>query len=114
MHNKTHQKEEYPIHNEAEKLSLVDLLLVKVIPTLGVVLMVLSYIPQIYLTYTTQNVSGQSVGFWLLLSGGLLGMWTNLVVRAIRDKQVDMIGIVFQSINLSLAIIMLVAVIIFK
>ena len=81
----------------------------EVAPILGAVLITISYLPQLKHTITTKNVSGQSVGFWILLSGSLLfltiqqwGVWTTIGSWS---------GLFTQSVNLFFALTMLIMVI---
>lgn len=81
----------------------------------GTIAMILSYVPQLYLTYTTQNVSGQSLSFWVLLNIGL-AISTFKSYQAYNNNKnnatLSLLG--FQVPNLLLALAMLIAVIIFK
>ena len=81
----------------------------------GTIAMILSYVPQLHLTYTTQNVSGQSLSFWVLLNIGL-AISTFKSYQAYNNNKnnatLSLLG--FQLPNLLLALAMLIAVIIFK
>lgn len=82
-------------------------------PAIGLVFMLASYFPQLWMTYTTQNVQGQSISFWVLLSVGLLAM-TLQQIGMIRYGGVKAyMGLVFQALNTILALAMLVGVIVF-
>ena len=95
-----------------KKKSKLDKFLLDVLPSIGIVAMIASYIPQLWLTYSTQNISGQSPTFWLLLTIALLST-TGQQIGAIREGLSSKTGLIFQSINLICAIAMLVAMIIF-
>ena len=81
---------------------------------LGTVAMIISYLPQLYLTYSTKNVEGQSLTFWVLLVIGLLSMvsvqWGMIKYEGAKSIS----GIVFQLINTFLASLMIVAILLFR
>lgn len=93
--------------NKMEKLLLTYL------PTLGTFFMIYSYLPQIYLTYSTKNVTGQSLQFWVVLTLGLLSMVGQQIGLIKYRGAKSYVGLIFQSINTVLAIVMLIAVLIF-
>lgn len=98
---------------EIQNSTWLDKLLLKYLPSLGIVAMILSYLPQLWLTYSTQNVSGQSTTFWALLSFALIST-TGQQVGAIRNGLKSKTGLIFQSINLLCALLMLLAMFLFK
>lgn len=93
--------------------NLLDKVLLDILPSIGIVAMITSYVPQLWLTYTTQNVTGQSTTFWLLLSIALIST-TGQQVGSIRGGLKSYTGLIFQSINLICAIAMLIAMIAFR
>ena len=92
---------------------IIDRVLLDWLPTIGIVAMISSYVPQLWLTYSTQVVDGQSTTFWLLLTVALIST-TGQQVGAIRNGLKSYTGLIFQSINLVCSIAMLVAMVIFK
>ena len=44
-------------------------------PSISTIMLMISYVPQIYTTVTTQNVQGQSLMFWILLSIACTGFF---------------------------------------
>lgn len=112
MNNETkvvEEKVEVEVHNG----TWLDKLLLKYLPSVGIVAMILSYLPQLWLTYSTQNVSGQSTTFWALLSFALIST-TGQQIGAIRNGLKSKTGLIFQSINLLCALLMLLAMFLFK
>lgn len=89
-------------------------IVLKYLPMLGTVAMIISYLPQLYLTYSTKNVEGQSLTFWVLLVIGLLSMvsvqWGMIKYEGAKSIS----GIVFQLINTFLASLMIVAILLFR
>lgn len=93
--------------------SLAERLLLDYIPFVGTIAMVVSYMPQLWLTYSTQNVTGQSVSFWAILTFAL-GTMVLQQYGMIKYKGVSSyMGLIFQSLNFLLALGMLVGVVIF-
>ena len=88
-------------------------IVLKYLPMLGTVAMIISYLPQLYLTYSTKNVEGQSLTFWVLLVIGLLSMvsvqWGMIKYEGAKSIS----GLVFQLINTFLASLMIVAILLF-
>jgi hypothetical protein len=77
--------------------------------------MITSYIPQLVLTYSTRNVSGQSFTFWTLLLVGLVITAYKAVRAYLANKTNDTLTVVWFAVpNVLLALAMWVAVIIFK
>lgn len=77
-------------------------------------LMIWSYVPQLYLTYSTKNVEGQSTQFWVVLSLAL-ALITIIQVDILKGSEEKKYGaLVFQGLNLILAVAMLIAVVIFR
>lgn len=88
--------------------------ILKYFPSISTVLVAWSYVPQIIMTYKTQDVSGQSTTFWVILSIAL-GMITVVqLALVIKAKEKNYGALIFQSINLILAVVMLVGVVLFK
>lgn len=81
---------------------------------ISTVMLMISYIPQIYTTVTTQNVQGQSVLFWILLSIACTGFFLQqlglIKYENLKSKQ----GLIAQGFNAACAIIMLILVLLFK
>lgn len=77
-------------------------------------MLMISYIPQIYTTITTQNVQGQSVLFWILLSIACTGFFLQqlglIKYENLKSKQ----GLIAQGFNAACAIVMLILVLLFK
>ena len=97
-----------------KKQSFIQKSLLTYAPAIGLIFMLASYFPQLWMTYTTQNVQGQSLSFWILLSVGLIAM-TGQQVGMIRYGGVKAyMGLVFQALNTVLALAMLVGVLIFS
>lgn len=96
------------------KETFMEKLMLTWFPLVAVITMMVSYFPQIMLTYTTQNVEGQSLSFWILLSIGLFGMLLQQIGMIKYNGLDKKMGLVFQAINLILALVMLVGVIIFS
>ena len=78
---------------------------------LATLLMVVSYLPQLAIAWGTKNVQGQSLTFWLLLSFSLGILTLQQLVNFLKGCKVN--GLIFQAINFSLAVMMLIAVIVF-
>lgn len=99
---------------QEKKQGLGEKLLLTWLPALGTVLMVVSYIPQITMTYSTKNVEGQSLSFWILLVialGSMIGQQLGMIkYRGAKSYT----GLIFQSLNFALALAMLVGIIIFS
>lgn len=80
----------------------------------GFVAMLVSYAPQLYLTLSTQNVTGQSVIFWGLLTWALFSTTQREYINYKNDKSSGIIGLLFQSFNFTCALVMFISVIVFK
>jgi len=89
-------------------------LLLDWLPFVGTIAMVISYVPQLWMTYTTQNVEGQSLGFWAILSFALLTMVLQQAGIVKYKGVTSYMGLIFQSLNLLLALAMLVGVLLFS
>lgn len=77
-------------------------------------LMAYSYVPQLWLTYSTKNVEGQSLQFWVLLALSLL-LINIIQIDLLKGSEEKKYGaLVFQALNLILAVAMLVGVVIFS
>ena len=88
--------------------------LLEVVPMISTTMLMISYIPQIFTTITTQNVEGQSVMFWVLLSIACTGFFLQQVglikYENLKSKQ----GLIAQGFNALCAITMLVLTIVFR
>lgn len=97
-----------------EKQGFIEKALLDWLPTLGTIFMVVSYAPQLIMTYTTHNVSGQSLSFWVLLVlalGSMIGQQLGMIkYRGAKSYT----GLIFQTLNFLLALTMLVGIIIFS
>lgn len=88
--------------------------IMNIISALATGLMAYSYIPQLWLTYSTKNVEGQSTQFWVLLTLSLL-LINIIQIDLLKGSEEKKYGaLVFQALNLILAVAMLVGVIIFS
>ena len=94
--------------------SILEKILLTYAPIAGTIFMVYSYLPQIWLTYSTQNVQGQSLQFWVVLTLGLLSMVGQQIGMIKYRNAKSYTGLTFQIINTLLAIVMMVGVIIFR
>lgn len=99
--------------NPIERTTLEKLLL-DYIPFVGTIAMVISYVPQLWLTYTTQNVTGQSLSFWAILTFSLGTMVLQQVGMTLYKGVSSYMGLIFQSLNFILALAMLIGVVIFS
>lgn len=96
------------------KKSFVEKLFLTYLPAVGLVSMVISYLPQLLMTYTTHNVEGQSLSFWILLVVGLFSMLLQQI-GFIKYKGVkEYTGLIFQTLNTILALAMLIGIVIFS
>lgn len=96
------------------KKSFTEKLFLTYLPIVGTVAMLVSYFPQLLLTYTTKNVEGQSLSFWCLLVIGLFSMLMQQI-GFIKYKGVkEYTGLIFQTLNTALALAMLLGVLIFS
>lgn len=102
------------IYQQQKRITTTEKLFLNWLPAAGTVAMVFSYVTQIWITYSTKNVIGQSLAFWFVLSFALLTMVLQQI-GLIRFKGVkSYTGLVFQSLNLILAVVMLVGVLLFR
>ena len=96
------------IKSLGERFSLV------VAPVISGIILTISYLPQIYQTYTTQDVTGHSLTFWILLNISLTGFviqqWGMIKYRG--NKQYN--GFIVQLLNLFFGLVMLIGVLIFR
>ncbi|WP_028125279.1 PQ-loop domain-containing transporter [Eremococcus coleocola] len=83
-------------------------------PLVSAVCITISYLPQLWLTFTTHNVSGQSLGFWTLLVISLFGLVLQQYGLIRYEGNKSYVGFITQLINFSFALIMLIMVIIFS
>lgn len=96
------------------KKNFVEKLLLTYLPIVGTLAMLVSYFPQLILTYTTKNVEGQSLSFWIMLVIGLFSMLMQQI-GFIKYKGVkEYTGLIFQVLNTVLALAMLLGVLIFS
>lgn len=85
----------------------------KVLPTVSSITMIIAYAPQLMLTYTTHNVTGQSTAFWALLSVTTFGFLMR-ELSVIRTEQGSWSGLISQLLNFTGTFAMLVACLIFR
>ena len=95
------------------KKNTLNKVLLDWIPIVGAIAMIISYIPQLWLTYTTQNVAGQSTTFWALLTFAILG-YVIQQIGVILSGVKSYTGLASQILNFIGAFAMLVATIIFR
>lgn len=99
---------------QEKKQGFVEKALLTWLPVASLFILGFSYFPQLYLTFSTQNVEGQSVTFWILLSLALL-ITVGQQIGMIKYRGAkSYVGLISQSLNLILAVAMLVGVIIFS
>lgn len=87
-------------------------LLLNYLPIVAVVLITVSYIPQVRLTYGTKNVEGQSLSFWVLLN-------TSLFINTMRELMLFSVhgtygGLLTQGINLFFGVTVMLGVIMYR
>lgn len=83
-------------------------------PTVSTLMLMISYVPQIYTTVTTQNVQGQSVLFWVLLSIACTGFFLQQLGLIKYENLKNKRGLIAQGLNAACAIVMLILVLLFK
>lgn len=83
-------------------------------PTVSTLMLMISYVPQIYTTVTTQNVEGQSVMFWILLSIACFGFFLQQVGLIKYEGLRKYSGTIAQGFNFACALVMLILVLLFK
>lgn len=85
-------------------------------PAIAGVAITVSYIPQLYTTFNTRNVSGQSLLFWLLLDVALLGLFIQQlgIAKYSTETKGNLTGILVQGVNLFCALAMTIMVILFR
>lgn len=83
-------------------------------PTVSTLMLMISYVPQIYTTVTTQNVEGQSVMFWILLSIACFGFFLQQVGLIKYEGLRKYSGAIAQGVNFACALTMLILVLLFK
>lgn len=83
---------------------------------IGMALMITSYMPQIWKTYSTQNVEGQSLAFWVMLvvSLSLIGLNQIGLVEEMEAGKRSYKGVIFQLSNAFLAFVQLFGVVLFR
>lgn len=89
-------------------------LLLTYIPSVSGVMLIVSYIPQLYTTFTTQNVDGQNVMFWILLSLACFGFFCQQLGMIKYEGLKSYAGAFSQGMNTLLAVAMLVMVLLFS
>lgn len=98
----------------SKKNKIMRKFLLETVTVISTTMLMISYVPQIYITTTTQNVEGQSVMFWVLLSIACTGFFLQQVglikYENLKSKQ----GLIAQGFNALCAITMLVLTIIFR
>lgn len=99
---------------QEKKQGFVEKALLTYLPIGGTGFMILSYLPQLNMTYSTQNVEGQSLSFWILLVVALGSMIAQQIGMIKYRGAQSYTGLIFQSLNFLLALAMLVAVVIFN
>lgn len=87
--------------------------LLSVLPTVSSITMIIAYAPQLLLTYSTQNVTGQSTAFWALLSVTTFGFLMR-ELSVIKTEQGSWSGLISQVLNFTGTFAMLVACLIFR
>lgn len=83
-------------------------------PSISTIMLMISYVPQIYTTVTTQNVQGQSLMFWILLSIACTGFFLQQIGMIRYEGLKKYSGAIAQGFNAICAIIMLILVILFS
>lgn len=86
--------------------------LLNFLPTVAGVFLGIGYIPQIYKTYTTKDVTNLSLSFWIILNIALSLLVINAVVVFITSGVWGYM--VTESFNESLAAVMLIMVVKYK
>lgn len=85
-----------------------------VAPAIAGIILTISYLPQIYQTYTTKDVTGHSLTFWILLNISLSGFvaqqWGMIKYKGNKEYG----GFIVQLLNLFFGLVMLIGVLIFK
>ncbi|MBS4462256.1 hypothetical protein JXA27_06750 [Aerococcaceae bacterium zg-B36] len=93
---------------------LLKMFALTIAPAISAIAITVSYLPQLWLTFTSQNVTGQSVVFWLLLVVSLTGLFIQQLGIIKYNKVGEYGGVITQGINLLCAILMLIMVLLFK
>lgn len=91
--------------------------LLTIAPAIAGVAITISYLPQLFLTFTTKNVTGQSLPFWLLLDLALLGLFLQQIGVIIYNQEKgkrNYTGAIVQGINLICALAMTLMVVVFR
>ncbi|WP_124058443.1 PQ-loop domain-containing transporter [Vaginisenegalia massiliensis] len=83
-------------------------------PLIAGIAITICYLPQLWLTFTTHNVEGQSVGFWVLLCIALLGLVIQQIGLVVYVGNRNYIGLFTEMVNLVFALAMLIMVVMFK
>lgn len=87
-------------------------IMLEVVPLLATVVLAVTYVPQIVKNYKTKDVSSISILFWILLSISLGLLWINSLMIFIAFGTFGYL--VTETINLGLAIVVLIQVIIYR
>lgn len=87
-------------------------LLLNFLPVLATFLIGISYLPQLKVTYTTKNVEGQSIMFWIILISALF-------INVLREFYLFYSsgtygGLLTQGLNFALALAMLIGILLYK
>lgn len=91
---------------------MLENIILNYLPIAATVLIVLSYLPQLKVTYGTKNAEGQSVSFWVILSSALV---INVVREAyLMYNQGTYGGLLTQGFNFVLALAILFGVLKYK
>ena len=80
------------------------------LPIVAMVAITISYVPQLKLTFKTKDVTGQSIGFWLLLTGALIGTTGQQLGLVLFEGVTNYSGLITQAVNLTFSTAMLVMV----
>lgn len=89
-------------------------LLLTIAPLIASIAITVSYLPQLWLTFTTRNVEGQSVMFWILLVVALGGLTLQQYGLVKYNGVTNKSGLFTQGVNLLFATLMLIMVILFN
>lgn len=82
--------------------------LLNLLPQIGTFLIGAMYVPQIWKTHKTKDVTGMSVAFWIMLVIALTTMTANALVVFIALGTFGLL--ITESVNLVLAIVVLIQV----
>lgn len=88
-------------------------LLLNVAPSIAGIAITVSYLPQLWLTFSTRNVAGQSLSFWAILDIALLGLFLQQIGMLKYTHSKNFMGALVQGVNLVFALMMTVMVVLF-